>query len=41
MWLEIIKYSWEKLHYSVKFETSGNNITADHNKFHLGSFLVA
>ena len=36
-----LKYSWKILHWSVKFKTSGKNMTEEHNKCHLRSFLVA
>ena len=35
------KYSWKTLHQSVKLRTFGNNMTGEHNKCHLRSFLVA
>ena len=36
-----LTYSWETLHLSMKFKTSGNIMTGEHIKCHLRSFLVA
>ena len=36
-----LKYSWKTKYLSVKFKTSGNNMTGEHNKCHLCSFLAS